>query len=103
MVPSFCQGSSLQSTVSHLDQLNSPVVLAALSGGVWARRLAGAEPLGSEPPGVDRVRRHEILLHGGGALLGERLVRRVAPDVVGVPLNRELQVGVLREHAADLL
>src|SRR5690606_34513546 len=62
-----------------------------------------AHPGRFEARGVDAFVLDEVVADGGGATLGELLVRVGAAGVVRVALDAEAEVAVLLERAGDLL
>src|SRR5450432_1278390 len=87
---------------SGLDQIDSAVVLPAFGRRIWPNGLRGAKACSPHPRRDDAVFADEILLYGERSLLGERLVRGRAADVVGMVLDGEAERPVRLEHIRDL-
>src|SRR5665213_405302 len=81
-------------------ELHAPVARTPFDGGIRLARPRGAEAGGAESRGRDVIARGQRIAHGLCAMRRERLVRRVAADVVGVSLDRERPVRVLRQQLA---
>src|SRR5215207_6400330 len=87
----------------HLHQLDASVVLTALGRIVRPDGLRRAKPFGCDSARVDGVLIDEELADGRGPFLGQCLVPRYGADVVGVALDRKLEIPMIGQHRADLL
>src|SRR5581483_12185174 len=77
-----------------VDEVPAPVLLPALLVGLGAERLLFAVADGLDAVGSN-AGLHQGLLHGIGSVIAQRQVVLGGTALVTVPLNRELNVGVL--------